>query len=57
MALAERVRAACLQAALTAWEDVGTQGLCAEGRWEAAIGALRALPLEPLVTPPPASAG
>ena len=43
--LAERVRALCLDAALQAWEDAGIQGLCAEGRWEVAIGALQQLDL------------
>jgi len=47
--LAEAVRETCLQAALTAWEAAGTQGLCAEGRWEVAIGALRSVDLQALV--------
>jgi hypothetical protein len=41
--LAEAVREACLKAALEAYEDSGAMGLCAEGRWEAAIGALQRL--------------
>jgi hypothetical protein len=49
--VADRVRAACLEAAIAAYEDAGIQGLCAEGRWEAAIGALRALDLRGLVQP------
>lgn len=36
-------RDACVQAALDAWEDAGIRGLCAEGRWEAAIGAMESL--------------
>lgn len=48
--LAERVRTACLQAALDAYEDAGLQGLCAEGRWECAIDAVRSLPLADLVS-------
>jgi hypothetical protein len=45
---AERMRRACVEAALEAWEDAGVRGLCAEGRFEAAIDAMRrlALPLE-----------
>lgn len=39
--LAEAVRRACLRAALRAHEDAGIQGLCAEGRWEAAVSAIR----------------
>jgi hypothetical protein len=47
-ALAERVRAACIEAALQAYEDAGLQGLCAEGRWEVAVGAMRTLDLQAL---------
>jgi len=47
--LAEAVREACLQATLAGWEAAGTQGLCAEGRWEVAIGALRSVDLQALV--------
>jgi hypothetical protein len=42
-------RDACLEAALQAYEDAGMQGLCAEGRWEAAVGALKAVELAPLL--------
>ena len=41
----ERVRGALLDAALRAWEDAGVRGLCAEGRWEAAVDAMRGLDL------------
>lgn len=47
--LAKRIRDACVEAALEAHEDAGMQGLCAEGRWEAAIGALKTLDLTPLL--------
>jgi hypothetical protein len=47
--LARRIRNACLEAALQAYEDAGVQGLCAEGRWEAAVGALRTINLAPLL--------
>lgn len=50
--LAEQVRTACLAAALEAYEDAGLRGLCAEGRWECAIDALRAIPLKELVPRP-----
>ena len=43
--LAETVRDACLDAALLAYEDAGIRGLCAEGRWEAAVDAIRDLDL------------
>lgn len=45
---AERIRGECLQAALHAYENAGMQGLCAEGRWEAAVDALQTLDLSPL---------
>jgi len=41
--LAEAVRAACIKAALEAYEDGGILGLCAEGRWEYAISAMQQL--------------
>jgi hypothetical protein len=47
--LAKRIRHACIQAVLQAYEDAGIQGLCAEGRWEAAVSALRTLELAPLL--------
>jgi hypothetical protein len=47
--LAKRIRDACLDAVLEAYEDAGVQGLCAEGRWEAAVGALRALDVATLL--------
>lgn len=49
LSIAAAVRAACLQAALEAYEDAGLRGLCAEGRWECAIDALRSLPLAEIV--------
>lgn len=50
-AQAERLRHACIDAALAAWEDAGISGLCAEGRWEMAIQAMRELELAPLLQP------
>ena len=47
--LAKRIRYACLEAVLQAYEDAGVQGLCAEGRWEAAVSALRTVELAPLL--------
>ncbi|MCC8999250.1 MAG: hypothetical protein LM522_07080 [Candidatus Contendobacter sp.] len=47
--LAEAVRAACIKAALEAYEEGGVLGLCAEGRWEYAISTLQQLDLEPLI--------
>jgi hypothetical protein len=48
--LAEAVRKACIEAALAAYEDAGIAGLCAEGRWEAAISALQSLDLGRIAT-------
>jgi len=47
--LAEQVRAALVEAALSAYEDAGVRGLCAEGAWEVAVGAMRALDLSRVV--------
>lgn len=46
---AKRVRQACIDAAVQAYEDAGVQGLCAEGRWEAAVSALKKMELTPLL--------
>ena len=46
--LAEAVRRACIEAALAAYEDAGVSGLCAEGRWEAAVSAMQSLDLKRL---------
>ncbi len=47
--LAEVVRSACLKAAADAYEDAGLQGLCAEGRFERALDAVRELDLARVV--------
>jgi hypothetical protein len=52
--IAEAVRAECVEAATAAYEDAGVQGLCAVGRWEAAIGALQSLDLQALLQKPSA---
>lgn len=44
--IAEGVRQACLKAALDAYESGGISGLCAEGRWELAVQAIRTLDLD-----------
>jgi hypothetical protein len=46
---AKRIRRACLEALLQAYDDAGVQGLCAEGRWEAAVSALKTVDLAPLL--------
>jgi len=53
--VAEAVRQACIEAALAAYEDAGIAGLCADGRWEAAVSAMQSLDLERVAraaTPP-----
>lgn len=45
-AVAERVRQACLTAAVEGYDDAGLRGLCAEGRWECARQAIADLDLE-----------
>ena len=47
---AEAVRRALFDAAVAAYEDAGLSGLCAEGRWEAAVDAMRSLDLSPFGT-------
>jgi hypothetical protein len=49
--LAEAVRAACIRAALDAYEEGGVLGLCAEGRWEYAISAMRRLSIDAFIAP------
>jgi hypothetical protein len=56
LSVAEAVRAACIEAALAAYEDAGISGLCAEGRWEAAISALQSLDLKALAAQHPQGA-
>jgi hypothetical protein len=48
--LAEAVREACIATALEAHEQAGISGLCQEGRWEAAIEAVRSLDLSALLS-------
>ena len=42
-ALALAVRDACRAALVAAWEDARLSGLCDEGAWEVALGALARL--------------
>lgn len=55
--IAAKIRDACLKAALQAYEDAGVQGLCAEGRWEAAVSAMQSVDVTELLdeskAPPP----
>lgn len=47
--LAEAVRAACLDAAIKSYEQASISGLCGEGAWEAARGAIQMLDIECLL--------
>lgn len=42
----EAIRRALIEAAEAAYEDAGIRGLCAEGRWEAAVQAMRAVDVQ-----------
>jgi hypothetical protein len=46
MTVARAIRAACFEAAAAASEDAGMSGLCAEGRLDRALDAIRSLDLE-----------
>lgn len=47
--IAEAIRQACIEAALGAYEQAGISGLCAEGRWELAVDAMRSLDVKRLL--------
>jgi len=49
--LAEAVRKACIRAALAGYEQAAMDGLCHEGAWEVAVGAIRMLDVERLIQP------
>ena len=55
--LAEAVRLACLKAAQEGYESAGISGLCEEGRWECAVGAIRALDIEAVIAALPEESG
>jgi hypothetical protein len=40
-AIAEKIRAAYVETALTSYEDASANGLCAQGAWECAVDAMR----------------
>ena len=47
--LAEAVREACIRAALDGYEQAAMDGLCREGAWEVAVGAMRMLDVDRLI--------
>ncbi|WPB76588.1 DUF3565 domain-containing protein [Archangium violaceum] len=48
-AVARAVREALMSAAREAYEEGGLSGLCAEGRWDLALDAMRAADLTPAI--------
>ena len=48
--VAEAVRAACLVAMQESYEEAGIRGLCHEGAWEYALGVVRTLDLQSILT-------
>ena len=52
-ALADAIRRALIAAGEAAFEDAGIQGLCVEGRWEAAVAAMRSVDVAALARPAP----
>lgn len=48
--IAEAVRAACLAAMQESYEEAGMRGLCHEGAWEYALGVVRTLDLQSVLT-------
>lgn len=47
--LAERIREACIAAALNGYEDAAMSGLCSEGALEVAISAMRRIDIPALL--------
>lgn len=47
--IAGKVRKACVQVALDAYENARMDGLCHEGAWEAAVSAMRILDVDRIV--------
>lgn len=47
--LGEALRNALVEAAVEAHHDAGVRGLCAEGRWDVAVDAMRSLDLGPVL--------
>ena len=46
---AQAVRATCLEAAIKTYEQASISGLCGEGAWEVARGAIQTLDLKRLI--------
>ena len=46
---AEAIKQALIEVAMTAYEEAGLSGLCEEGRWGVAIGAMRSYEAKKIV--------
>lgn len=55
--VAREVREACIQAALSAYEDASISGLCGEGAFEAAISAMRMMDVDAIAEAVAAGSG
>jgi hypothetical protein len=47
--MAEKIRTAYLETAINSYEDAAANGLCAQGAWEVAVGAIRHLNITELL--------
>ena len=47
--LARAVREACIRACVEGYENAAASGLCHEGAWEAAVGAMHMLDLDAIL--------
>ena len=47
--IAERVRRACLEAAIDGYDDARMSGLCQQGAWDVALDRIRSLDLGSLL--------
>lgn len=47
--LAEAVRTACIEAAKDGYQNAAMAGLCHDGAWEAAIGAIQMLDVDAVI--------
>jgi hypothetical protein len=47
--LVKAVQEACIRAALAGYEQAASDGLCHEGAWESAVGAMQMLNLDAVI--------
>lgn len=51
--VAEKIRAACIQAAIEGYQNASISGLCSEGAFESAISAIRMLDISTVAAKDP----